>query len=129
MVHAVYLYFKTCDSFQRSHDLPKYRKTISMPLTTLLDIFSIDFAGTLPTATDGSHYALIAAEKLTVWPLVIATKDETSRTVANFLDKEIIRLFGPPGIFVYDNATCFGENSLTAFLGQSWTRCSTVLVS
>ena len=64
-------YVKSCEDCQRMGSLPAYRSALKTPLTTLFDVFSIDFAGPLPTSRTGNKYMLVCVEHLTGWPITI----------------------------------------------------------
>lgn len=58
-------YVKSCDSCQRHKPIPKYRTTLHLPISTLFDTISIDFAGPFPSAATGNKFVLVTVENLT----------------------------------------------------------------
>ena len=106
--------------------LPTYRSALRTPLTILFDLFSIDFAGPLPTSRAGNKYMLVCVEHLTGWLIVIPTSNSTGGTVINFVGDHILHPFRPPHIIVSDNAICFTATSIVAFMDEIGTIWKTV---
>lgn len=87
-----------------------------MPLTSLLHIFSTDFAEPFPPGADKERYFLIAVEHLTSWPMVRATKTTTADAVAKFVEREMLHPSGLPESIVSDNAVSFTVARLSHFM-------------
>lgn len=103
--------------------LPKYRTGLRAPITTLFDVFSIDFAGPFIVTKNDYKYLLICVEHLTGWPLVTPTRTATADEVIRFVQNEIILPFGHPRINVSGNATCFTAGVLQDYMlkmGITW---------
>lgn len=62
------------------------------------------------------RYFLIAMEHLTSWPMVRATNTATGDVVVDFVEKEILNPFGPPGTIVSENASCFTATSVSKLM-------------
>ena len=107
MVGQMYAHIKSCKGCQLAAAVPKYRTTLRTPITGLFDTFSIDFAGPLVPGPQGERYLLIAVEHLSGWPMARATTSDTADVVRSFVTEEILLPFGPPGVFVSDNAKAF----------------------
>lgn len=116
MYHELHEYVRSCESCQKCTPLPKYKTSLRTPISSLFDVFSIDFAGPLPTTEKGNCYVLIAVEHLTGWHIARPTKDATADSVIDFVAREMIHSFGPPRYVVSDNANCFTAGSLQAFI-------------
>lgn len=112
----IYDYVRGCQGCQKASSIPRYTHTAIIPLSSLFETFSIDFAGPLPKTKNGKQYILIAVEHLTGWPLAWATETATAAEVVKFVKEEIIHSFGPPRTIVSDNATCFSAATLKNFI-------------
>lgn len=97
-----------------------------MPLTGLFDSFSIDFACPIIPGPKIERYLLIAVEHLTGWPLVRVTISDTADVVKDFVKNVILRPFGPPRGFVWDNAKCFTAGVMKDLMASYAVRWSTV---
>ena len=120
-------YVRSCRGCQLATPIPKYRTTLHLPITSLFDVFSIDFAGPLPRSANGNRYVLAADEHLTGWPLASVMKNATARVVLDFTHDEIIHPFGPPRTIVSDNATYFKASTLQMFMEAKGICWKTVL--
>ena len=120
-------YVKSYEGCQKNKPVPRYRTTLSQPLTGLFQTFSIDFAGPLPRTAKGNRFLLIAVEHLTGWPIARATAASTADVVLNFVKDEIIYSFGPPTTIVSDNAGCFTAATLANFMRSNGIDWKTVL--
>ena len=98
--------------------MPKYSTNAMIPLTDLLDTFSIDFAGPLPKSKEGTQYMLIAVEHLINWPIAVATQTATAAEVIRFVNEEIIYSFVPPKTIFSGNANAFTATALVEFLAK-----------
>lgn len=107
--------------------VPRYVSNLKRPVAGLFDVFSIDFAGPFPVPyVGGPKYLLVCVEHLTGWPVVRATKDATSKTVMDFVEKNIVHSFGPPKTVVIDNASCFTAVNLVDYMKASGIEWKTV---
>lgn len=106
--------------------LPTYRTSLKTPLTTIFNVFSIDFAGPLPLSRSGNKYLLVCSEHLTGWPIVISTVNATASVVIDFVRDHILQPFGLPRNIVLDNTTCFTTSALDAFMTDIGTIWKTV---
>ena len=111
-------YVKSCDGCQKARPIPKYKTTLRHPISSLFDVFSIDFAGPFPATSSGNRFVLVAVEHLTGWPIAIATANSTGQVVLGFVKREILYSFGPPRTIVSDNATCFTASDVSSFMAQ-----------
>ena len=124
--HEVSKYVSSCENCQGMAPVPSYNTSLKTPSTTLFDVFSIDFAGPLPTSRSRNKYMLVCVEHLTGWPIVESTASSTAAVVIDFVRKHILEPYGPPRVIVSDNATCFTATSLVAFMKNIGTRWKTV---
>ena len=120
-------YVKSCDGCEIARPIPKNRTTLRLPISSLFDTFSIDFAGPFSVTSSGNRFVLVAVEHLTGWPIAIATADSTARAVLDFVKREIVYSFGPSGTIVSDNATCFTASSVSSFMARHGITWRTVL--
>ena len=123
----IYDYVKSCDGCQRSAAVPHYKTDLHVPITTLFDIFSIDFAGPFPRTSSGNRFALVAVEHLTGWTIARATKNATASDVRRFMEMEVVNLFGPPRVVISDNAGSFTAEVLASYMREIGTMWKTVL--
>ena len=61
----VFRYVKTCDTCQRMSKLPPYPTKLTKPITSLFEVFSIDFAGPFPETQRSYKHLLVCVEHLT----------------------------------------------------------------
>lgn len=80
--------------------------------TWVVRSFSINFAVPFPQTAKGNKYLLVCVEHLTGRPIFVTTKRATAKTVVNFLKKKTILSFGPLGLLVSDDATCFTAGAM-----------------
>ena len=120
-------YVKSCHGCQKACPIPKYKTTLRLPISSLFDTFSIDFAGPFPATSSGNRFVLVAVEHLTGWPIAMATSDSTAQVVLKFVKREIMYSFGPPHTIVSDNATCFTASAVFSFMAQHGITWRTVL--
>lgn len=83
-------YLMTCDQCQKFSPLPKYKTSLRTSISSLLDVFSIDFADPPPTMEKRNLYILVAVEHLTVWPITSTTKDATADPAIKFIARDIM---------------------------------------
>ena len=127
MYKEVHDYVKTCEDCQKMTRIPRYYSGLRTPMTSLFDVFSIDFAGPLPTTPRGNKHLLICVEHLTGWPIVCPTPTATASEVITFVDDRIILPFGKPRVIVSDNGPCFTARSLEAFMNVNDIKWKTVM--
>ena len=120
-------YVKSCDGCEKARPIPKYKNTLRLPISSLFDVFSIDFAGPFPATSSGNRFVRVAVEHLTGWPIAIATADITAQVVLKFVKREIMYSFGPPQTIVSDNTTCFTASAVSSFMVQHGINRRTVL--
>ena len=89
------------------------------PLTSLFDVFSIDFAGPLPTTPCGNKHLLVCVEHLTGWPIACPIPTATAAEVIAFVEEQVIIPFGRPRVIVSDNVPCFTARSLQTFVRKT----------
>lgn len=123
----VFRYVKTCDACQRMAKLPPYHTALTRPITSLFEVYSIDFSGKLPRTARGFQYLLICVEHLTGWPIVIPTMTATAEVVKDFIGTHIIHPFGIPRTVVSDNAGCFTSLLMTEFCRERGIKWKPVL--
>ena len=120
-------YVKTCEDCQKMTSIPKYYSGLRAPLTSLFDVFSINFAGPLPTTPRGNKHLLVCVEHLTGWPIVCPTPTATAAEVIAFVEEQVIMPFGRPRVILSDNGSCFTAGSLENFMEQNNIKWKTVL--
>lgn len=84
----------------------------------LLQIFSIEFAGPLPTGPNGEKYFLIAVEQFTGWSVARCIQNDSSDVVRSFLKVDILFTFGVPKVIIPDNAHCFTAAALQSLMNK-----------
>lgn len=95
-------------------------------MTSLFDKYYVDFAGTLPRATTGKKYILVAVVYLTCSPIAKTTATSTAEEVFKFAKEEIIHYFGLPPVVVSEKATCFTASVVYAFVARNGITWETV---
>ena len=123
MHRDIHDYVRSCHDCQIFTPLPNYPASLKLPLTTLFDVFSIDFAGPYPTTSSGHRYILVAVEHLTGWPIAMTYPNCTSAVVLAFLKNEIMFSFGSPRKIISDITTSFLSTAVEEFSqlhGISW---------
>lgn len=98
---------KTGDPWQLMKKLTAYRRELTRQITSLFEVFSIEFAGPFPETRKGHKHLLICVENMMGWLIVVTTPNVTAKVVCDFLSTEIIHPFGIPKIAVSDNEQCF----------------------
>ena len=58
-------YVKSCDGCQKARQIPKYKTTLRLPVSSLFDVFSTDFAGPSSAISSGNRFVLVTVEHLT----------------------------------------------------------------
>ena len=127
MYKDIFEYVKTCEDCQKMNAIPKYRTALRTPITSLFDVFSIDFAGPFNTTPRGNKHLLVCMEHLTGWPIVCPTPTATAAEVINFVEDQIILPFGHPKTIVSDNGPCFTARSLATYMQEKQVNWKTVL--
>lgn len=58
-------YLKSCDGFQKAEGcpIPKYISTLHIPVSSLFDVFSVDFAWPFPVILSGNRFVLVAIKE------------------------------------------------------------------
>lgn len=109
---------KRCEECHKTKLIPLYCASLKIPLSHIFEIYSFDFAGTFPKSKNRKNFLLIAVEHLTGLPINLPTEDKSTRTVAQFMETEILLHFGPPKTILSENAGFFTAASLLTFLGK-----------
>ena len=122
----IYDYVKSCDGCQRSAAVPHYKTDLHLPITTLFDVFSIDFAGPFPRTSYGNRVALEAVEH-PGWLVARATKNATVSVVRRFIEMKVVNPFSLPRVVISDNAGCFTAEVLASYMREIGTKWKTVL--
>ena len=111
----IYDYVKSCDGCQRRAAVPHYKTDLHLPITTLFDVFSIDFAGHFPRTSSGNRFTRVAVEHLTGWPIARATKNATRSVVRRIMEMEVVNPFGFLRVVISDNAGFFKAEVLASY--------------
>ena len=82
-----------------------------MPLNNIIevelfDVWGIDFMGPFP-ASCGNRYILVAVDYVSKWVEAVARATNDSKTVVQFLKKNIFTCFGTPRALISDEGTHF----------------------
>lgn len=112
----MYKYVKTYVRCQRALQIPKYRIFLCMPLTGLLQTFSINFAGPFRPVPDNERYLLISVEHLKSCPMVCATNNATDDDVSKLVERKMLHPFGPSETTVSDNDVGFTDARVSYLL-------------
>lgn len=79
----------------KKEPLTSYKTNLRTPVSSMFDVFSIDFAGRLPVSVEGNKFLLVCVKHLTGWTLRMATKNATIET-SKLCGTEIKFSFWPP---------------------------------
>lgn len=82
----VFRYAWNCEGFQLTQPIPKYETTLHVPLTTPIDVVSIDFDGPFNETPAGNKQLLIGLEHLTGCPFAEATRSATADVELDFIE-------------------------------------------
>jgi hypothetical protein len=77
----------------------------------VFEVWGIDFMGPFPSS-HGFEYILLAVDYVSKWVEAIATRKADSKTVVEFLKKNIFQRFGTPRAIISDRGTHFVNKSL-----------------
>ena len=94
----------------KSSGLLKPRKIPERPF----DNISMDHCS-FPEDTRGKKYVLILIHHTTRYVIAKALNNTSSKHMTTTIEKEIIHKYGPPKIFISDNATGFTSNRMNEF--------------
>ena len=91
-----------------------------MPLNSIVvcepfDVWGIDFMGPFPSSF-GHTYILLCVDYVTKWVEAVPTKNADSKTVVDFLKKNIFQRFGIPRVLISDRGTHFCNRYLQSLL-------------
>lgn len=95
---------RNCEGCPFTQLIPKYQTTLHVPLTTFLDVVSIDVSGPFIETAAGNKQLLIGVEQLTEWPFAKARRSGTADVLLDFMEKEIVYPFPVPSIVFSDSA-------------------------
>ena len=101
-------FIKHCDRCQRIGNISK-RHEMSLNniiKVELFDVWGIDFMGPFP-ASCGNRYILVAVDYVSKWVEAVARATNDSKTVVQFLKKNIFTCFGTPRALISDEGTHF----------------------
>jgi len=110
-------YVMRCDKCQRAGNLPRNNE---MPLNNILevevfDVWGIDFMGPFPPSNK-KEYILLAVDYVSKWVEAIATTQNDSRVVIEFVKKNIFSRFGVPRALISDGGRHFCNKKLDTVL-------------
>lgn len=92
----------------------------SLPTTSVpFQIQAIDFAAPLNESLEGHRYVLVTVDVATRYIISRATMDQTSATVINFMEDELIKRVGKPDKLISDNGPAFISAEFQSFL-KKW---------
>jgi transposase InsO family protein len=101
---------KGCHDCQLFQQQPNSGLTRTLQLTKPMPIFKrfqLDYVTKLPLTDDGNTCILLAVEMHTKWPIAKAYFQANGNNSVQFLQDEIISVFGPPTEIQTDNGTHF----------------------
>ena len=91
----------------------------SLPSTSVpFQIQSIDFAGPINESLAGNKYILLTIDMATRYVISRATADQSSATVINFIEEELIKRVGKPDVLISDHGSCFNSQEFELFLAK-----------
>ena len=115
-----------CEICRRSKIGSEKVPVLRIPVGKLFDTFHLDFLGPLETTNMGNKYVLVAIERLSRYPIVLATSNADGTATVEML-KRIEAMFGPPRRIVTDNGTHFVNKEVQALCSQMNTEHHKVL--
>ncbi len=75
----------------------------SIPICDLFDRVALDTTGPLPETKSGNKYILVAIDHYSKWCEAKAVADHSAKTVAKFLEDDLICKYGVPKFILTDN--------------------------
>jgi hypothetical protein len=110
-------FVKSCENCQKTGNLTRKNE---MPLKTLLfcelfDVWGIDFMGPFPQS-NGYLYILVCVDYVSKWVEAVPTRDANSKTVIEFLKKNIFQRFGVPKAIISDRGSHFNNKYMENLL-------------
>ena len=121
MKDEIYSFISNC----RECQLSSSSKQLSAPLHPIppaplpFERWGVDFLQDLPLTDQGNRNVLVFIDYATRWPVVIATKDRTSRTVYKEFLKNIVNHYGIPDSIISDRAKYFKEGVFGNYLKKN----------
>ncbi|KAJ9559628.1 hypothetical protein OSB04_004788 [Centaurea solstitialis] len=112
-------FVKKCDRCQRTGNVSQRNE---MSLNNILevelfDVWGIDFMEPFPMSLH-NQYILVAVDYVSKWVEAIACPRNDTKTVINFLHKNIFVRFGTPRALISDEGTHFVNRMLSAVLNK-----------
>lgn len=101
----------------------KYVSSLYIPLTNLLEIVLISFAGPFQRSSQVNNFLHICEKHLTSWTIAQATHNDTSDTVDTVVEESILHSFVSPKTIISDYSSFFASQALRKFMesyGISW---------
>lgn len=92
-------------------------------MTSLFEVFSIDFVGTFSLNDRKKRHILISVEHVKNWPITVVVVTTRASEVIRFMREDIIASYGVPRLVLSDNSTCFTATSpknLMKDYGAQW---------
>ena len=107
--------YHECQLFQGKHKLlPLPLQPISVEAS--FQQWGLDFIGEIHPPSFAQHgWILIATYYFTKWIEAIPTRQATDSVIIQFLETNILSLFGCPRNIITDNATAFKSKKMTKF--------------
>lgn len=115
-------YINSCEFCRKRKPRSNFPEGIpsSLPTTAVpFQIQCIDFSGPINQSLEGHRYILLSVDVATRYVISRATKDQTSATVINFIEEELIKRVGKPDKLISDNGPAFISAEFQSFL-QRW---------
>ncbi|CAL1396334.1 unnamed protein product [Linum trigynum] len=108
-----------CDRCQRTGNISA---RMEMPQTSILevemfDVWGVDFMGPFPPSFN-NKYILVAVDYVSKWVEAVALPTNDSKTVVNFMRKNVFTRFGVPRVLISDEGTHFMGKELNTLLAR-----------
>lgn len=77
-----------------------------------------DCVGPLTETPNGMKYMIVAVDYLTKWPIARAVKEITAEVTAQFIQEEIVAVYGSPSHLISDRGSNFMSEYLQTYLSK-----------
>ena len=124
MKDEVYSFISNC----RQCQLSRSQSQLSAPLHPIppaplpFERWGVDFLQDLPITDQGNRNVLVFMDYATRWPVIVATKDRSSKTVYKEFVKNIVNSYGIPDSVISDRAKYFMEGVFGNYLKKNHVR-------
>jgi hypothetical protein len=114
-------FITNCRECQLSHSQSQSSAPIHPipPVPLPFERWGVDFLQDLPLTEQGNRNILVFIDYETRWPVIVATKDRSSRTVYQAFLKNIVNCYGVPDSVISDRAKYFTDGVFGNYLKES----------